>query len=253
MLDVSSAIEYISSLVDHFYTVDIATASTMKAAEDAMNVDEDEENNGEDEKTAAIQVDEAEDKEALLNSRRLWAINQIYSIARGTGPISQREDILFAVLKFLFFHGFYELEDEENADEDDKKDKKKKKAKKDKKDDNGPLPLKRKLVPALSEQVQQVCQDRFFTLLGQLGAHGKVHANANASEEEKAAFLESEEKAGRMADGSLWVYKIARYQVDVLDKDPSVTSVADLDDEEVAAARAGSSPLMFVCLFSLSR
>jgi DNA polymerase phi len=239
MLDVPSAVEYIKSLVDHFYTIDVSTAAKMKAAEDAMDVDEGEEENPD----TTVQIDEAQANEDLLNSRRLWAVNQIYSIARGKGPITEREDIIFAVLKFLFFHGFYELEDNEEEEEEPKKDKKGKKntPKKEKKiEDNPPLPLKRQLVPALSEQVQQVCQERFFTLLGQLGASGKIHAGANASEEEKAAILESEEKAGRMSNGNLWVYALAKYQIEVLDKDQTITAVADLDDDEVVEARAAA-------------
>jgi hypothetical protein len=245
LMDADSAKNYISSLVKEFYKpseefkqalIQEQTAAASRRNEkkqkpvrvrdeDAMDVDEDESESEESEQELELDEDVV-DLQTMIDGRRHWVLNQLFSIAKGGGPVAEKEsEILVPVLRFFFFHAFFDFIGEAPAAVTPSK-----KQKQQKKPETSTelLNVRQKLEPVLSESTRKLCQDRLYTLLGHLSASQAAADGAAAT----AAAASPKKKTPKVSSESI-VHELLSYQITVLEKESaSFAAVTPLQPEE---------------------
>eukprot|EP01125_Pyxidicula_operculata_P012838 TRINITY_DN4231_c0_g1_i1.p1 TRINITY_DN4231_c0_g1~~TRINITY_DN4231_c0_g1_i1.p1 ORF type:complete len:1287 (+),score=379.66 TRINITY_DN4231_c0_g1_i1:74-3934(+) len=172
-LDQDTIVDYLKELYDNFYT-----AGNVYAQAERDNEDKDDEEEDKDDKSA---IDKA------VNSRRAWTINQLYSIGRAN--VLKSEEMVASILKFFFFHSYYQYEPETD---------------KSKIKNNDVKVLKRVCEPVLTLNLRKSILDRFFSLLGYL--------NSSALSQSEGKDKNPIQHYGKMSDGVYWASYILNFQ-----------------------------------------
>lgn len=233
LMDSDSAKKYISNLVAEFYkpseefkqalvqeqAAAIARRESNKKnskqnkkssvrVRDADSMDVDESDAEDAAEPEAPEIDEdVVDLQQLIDGRRHWVLNQLFAIAKGGGPVSEKEDEIIApLLRFFFFHAFFTFTGETAAATTPSK-----KNKQPKQPEL--LQVRQQLEPPLSEASRKLCQDRLYSLLGQFSSPQAPSTSAPAQEASKKASKTAPE---------VWVHDLLDYQLQVLEKEPNL-------------------------------